>query len=75
MGLTFTSDESQNLTGYILRAKDDETGSVVIVHVSIEVTQDHSLDEAKIVADRKYEIGQIEENGTVSIKTTDMNDG
>ena len=71
MGLIFDGEQVQTLAGFLLRAKDSEAGKIVPVRVSSEALDDHGLGVVHSVAEEKYDKGEVEPDGSVSVKTSD----
>jgi hypothetical protein len=73
MPLQFPGQTSQHHEGGLnVRAKDAASGQNVPVRISDEAIQDHGLDKAKAVAERKYDAGQTEPNGGVWVRVGDF---
>lgn len=58
--------------GLSVRATDPASGQNVPVRIPDEAIQDHGLDQAKAVAERKYDAGQTEPNGGVWVRVGDF---
>jgi hypothetical protein len=72
MGLKYSGEQASDLSNVSLEAFDASTGKRVVVKVSTEAYDDYGLEKAMEAGERKYDLGQLEPNGTVRVTTTDI---
>lgn len=72
MPLIFTEKVKPASFGSLFEAKDANSAVVVVVFINIDVLQDIGIDDALRMAERKYDLGLIEEDGSVLVRPSDF---
>jgi len=75
MPLDFTGRTNEDVTGVSIQATDSGTGKPVVVRASHEVIQDKGLPQVKEVASNKYDVGNFEPDGSISVRDADFAKG
>ena len=71
MPLSFTGEHVETATGFSLKAKD-VYGATVAVKATKEVVHQEGLFHVQQVASDKFDMGKIESDGSVSVRTSDF---
>jgi hypothetical protein len=72
MSLTFLNEALENSDQFILIAKDSATSSGVIVGLSRDAVEKFGLETAKRAAATKYSAGLVEPDGSVFVRSSDV---
>ena len=72
MGLMFTGEKTSVSGDTWLRAVDTESQRPVVVIVSLEAEGDLGLERALIAAETKYDKGELEPDGRLIVRSTDV---
>jgi hypothetical protein len=73
MTLIYMGDSVRTENGVSLRAKDSISGRTVAVKASDEVLRDFGLPKVQAMGQTKFDAGKIQEDGCVSVSTSDFN--
>ncbi len=72
MGLVYPGQTVKTLSGHSIRANDAVSGERVAVKASDEAMQDNGLASVQQVAERKYDDGDLEPDGSVYVRIGDF---
>ncbi len=72
MPLIFTQKVKPASFGSSFEAKDSDSAATVVVLINIDVLQGIGIDDALRMAERKYDLGLIEEDGRVLVRPSDF---
>jgi hypothetical protein len=70
--LRFTGTETNHPDGGVAFRAESGPGAFVVVRISDEAIQDFGLSRAMTVASDKFDRGELEPNGIVSVRTSDF---
>jgi hypothetical protein len=72
MPLIFSTKVVEGTSGSSFKAKDANSGVTVIVVLSMEVTQDFGIEDAMRLAEKKYDSGMLEDDGSILVRPSDF---
>jgi len=71
MPLDFTGRTVNDVTGVSIQAVDSATGAPVVVKASHEAIQDHGLSRVQEVASNKFDLRNVESDGSIFVREAD----